>query len=67
MVLISISVTFAPKIHLYKEIKSKIIAWFEPETHRLLAYYPLTDLAIVLGKLSNFIQIKIISYFHSLF
>ena len=38
---ISKSVTFSPKMHLKistKEIKSKTGEWFEPATHRLLAY-----------------------------
>lgn len=41
-----------------KEMKSKTSARFKPTTHRLLAYPQLTQLC---GKLSNFIQFKIIS------
>ena len=45
---ISKSITFAPKLHLQnstREIKSKTGAWFEPTTHRLLAY-PSTNWAM---------------------
>ena len=40
-----------------REIKSKTGAWFEPATHRLLAY-PSTELS---GKLSILVQIKSIN------